>query len=104
MVKIISILLGMSLVFNAYAAEKRVNSKESLKQCREGIVREEGPETSYQFNRREVASSVKKRSHIHWINLVEISAEGKNPVRVKCETTNTGEIISLTLEPGRWKI
>ena len=85
-----------------WAEDNRINSKESLERCKRAIAAEAG-DLEYVFSRKS-ATSVKSDFFKHWINATERKANEKSSVKILCETSRTGEVLSLLLKPGRWNI
>ncbi len=91
----------VSLSVSAGAAE-RVNSKESLRLCKSAVEKDAG-DSAIKFKHK-TATSVDSGHYVHYINLLEKSESGKESKKLMCKTTRTGEIVSLEIKPGRWKI
>lgn len=87
---------------NVWAEDGRINSKESLERCKHAIAAEAG-DREYIFGRK-TATSVKGSSFKHWINVTERSGNEKVAVKILCETSRTGDVLSLLLKPGHWNI
>lgn len=84
-------------------ADTKVNSKESLRQCKSAMQADLPEGMSYKFKRK-TATSVEIDSYKHWINFYEISASEKNSKKLLCETSRSGEVLVLQIKPGKWKI
>ena len=103
MMKLQAILLWLPLLaVSETVSAININSKDSLTICRNAILADAG-ETQYKFNRK-TATSVKKEQFTHWINVIEISETDKVPVKVLCETSRDGTLLTIEFKPGRWKI
>ena len=101
--KIHAVLLMLSTCTTiATAAPVKINSKDSLTICTDAILADAG-ELRYKFSRK-TATSVKKEQFTHWINATEIDGSDKTPVKVLCETSRDGNILSIEFKPGRWKM
>lgn len=85
-----------------WAEADRINSKESLERCKNAILAEAGG-SEYAFSRK-TATSVKSDLFKHWINATERKDNEKSSVKILCETSRTGEVLSLRIQPGRWNI
>ena len=100
--KATTLLMCLAIGVAADAAE-RINSKESLRLCKDAMQAELPEGTRYKFKRNS-ATSVESDRYKHWINVLEISAEEKTSKKLLCETSRSGEILVFTIKPGSWKI
>lgn len=82
-------------------AGERINNKESLRICKSAAQEELGGEGELKFQRK-TATSVESDRFRHWINVVELASDAKTSKKLLCETTRTGELLSMHVEPGRW--
>lgn len=87
---------------SAWAEDGRINSQESLQRCKHAVAAQAG-DLEYIFSRKS-ATSVKSDFFQHWINATERKGNEKSSVKILCETSRTGEVLSLLLKPGRWNI
>jgi len=101
--KMFGFVLAVLLLGTSASAAERVNSKESLRQCKSAMAADTPKGTKYKF-KRNTATSVDSDSFKHWINFLEVSDTGKSSKKLMCETSRTGEILVLEIKPGRWKI
>lgn len=99
---IIAIILSASVSTGVAAAEK-VNSKESLRQCKSAMEADLSEGVSYKFKRK-TATTVEIDRYKHWINLYEMSDSGKDAKKLLCETSRSGEVLVLKVRPGKWRI
>ncbi len=91
------------LMAGAANAAEKVNSKESLRICKEAMLADVEAGQSFKF-KRNTATSVESEKFKHWINATQLAEGEKKSLKVKCETTRSGELLKLVFEPGRWKI
>ncbi len=99
---IIAIMLSASVSAGVAATEK-VNSKESLRQCKSAMESDLSDGVSYKFKRKS-ATTVEIDRYKHWINLYEVSDAGKDAKKLLCETSRSGEVLVLKVQPGKWRI
>lgn len=85
-----------------WAEDVRINSKESLERCKHAVAAQ-ADDLEYSFSRKS-ATSVKSDFFKHWINATEREGSEKSSVKILCETSRTGEVLSLLVKPGRWNI
>ncbi|WP_086933266.1 hypothetical protein [Agarilytica rhodophyticola] len=95
-------LLTMTLSVSILAGEK-VNSKQSLRLCKTAMQEKLPENMSYKF-KRNPATSVEKDRYKHWVNVLEISDSDRVAKKVLCETSRTGEVLAIEVQPGRWKM
>ena len=87
----------------AVSAETSVNSRESLALCKQSIEADAGESTDFRFSRK-VATSAKSETFLHRINATEINDDGKTLLKITCETSRSGEVLSVETKPGRWSM
>ncbi len=107
--RVFAVLLGLlfafAMVSNTNAGEnngQRINNKESLRICKSAAQNDLGGAGELKFKRK-AATSVESDRFRHWINFVELTGEGKTSKKLLCETSRTGELLSMHAEPGRWR-
>ena len=102
-VSLVLFVCATVLSVTTIADAKKVNSKESLRACKDSLNADLSEGARYKFKRNS-ATSVYPDRYKHLMNVVEFSDNGKTSLKVRCETTRTGEILAIDLKPGRWKI
>ncbi len=100
--KTLIFFLLASFSLTAFAGDK-INSKESLRVCKSAASEKLAEGSSYKFKRRS-ATEVESDRYKHWINVYEISANDKQAKKLMCETSRTGELLSLEFDAGQWRI
>lgn len=100
---IIAIILSASVSSGVIAAAEKVNSKESLRECKSAMEADLSEGVSYKFKRK-TATTVEIDRYKHWINLYEVSNLGKDAKKLLCETSRSGEVLVLKVQPGSWRI
>lgn len=97
---VMGLVFTLGLAGNVYG-EERINNKESLRICKSAAQEELGGAAELRFKRK-TATSVESDRFRHWINLVELSSDGKTLKKLLCETSRTGELLSMHVKPGKW--
>ncbi len=92
-------VLAVSLEASAQADVKRVNSKESIKACKAHLLQQD---VKVKFKNKS-ATQVDNNSYKHWLNAVKTNADGRESLKVLCETTRTGKVVTLDVQSGSWK-
>lgn len=93
----------LGVVSGVAAAADKVNSKESLRLCKSAAEEQAAEGAVYKFKRNAV-TSVDSDRFTHLVNLVETQGSEKNVMKLRCEISRVGDVISLDMEPGRWKM
>lgn len=95
-------VLAVSLVASAQADAKRVNSKESIKACKAHLLQQNTQGVKVKFKNKS-ATQVDNNSYKHWLNAVKTNADGRESLKVLCETTRAGKVVTLDVQSGSWK-
>jgi len=106
--KIFAFIVAATLTFGAASvvtatASEKINSRESLRLCKNAMEADMPEGTKYKF-KRNTATSVEPDRYKHWINFLEINGKAKNMKKLLCETSREGEILVMEIKEGRWKI
>ena len=96
-------VFAMGIASVGALAEEKINSKESLRICKDAMAAEIPEGTEFKFRRR-TATSVEPDRYKHWINFVEKNGREKTVKKLRCETSRVGEVLVMEIKPGSWKI
>lgn len=96
------LIFGASVAAVGEESSQKINSKESLRICKSAVEAELADGESMKFARK-AATSVEAGIFKHWINATQLTNNEKSSVKVLCETSRTGEVVTMQMEEGRWK-
>lgn len=98
----LSALLALTLAAGVNADANRVNSKDSIKACKAHLLQQHAEGVTIKFKNKS-ATAVDNNKYTHRLNAVQIHADGRESLKVLCETTRSGSVVTLDVQSGRWK-
>lgn len=84
------------------ASQAQASTQPALDACKQGVVELYTNASETKF-KRQVAISQRGGQYTFWINASATIDGDASPLKAKCVTSKSGEIVSLQVENGRWR-